>query len=66
MVRLAARAPIAVGLKVTLIVQVFTAGGAARLVPQLLVCAKSPAFAPAMAILVIASAAPPVLDSVTV
>ncbi len=43
MVILAARVPVAVGLNVTLIVQL---APAARLLPQVLVCEKSPGFVP--------------------
>jgi hypothetical protein len=62
----ALRAPLVVGLKVTLIVQL-------RLTPnvdgesgQLLVCAKSPAFVPVIAIELIVKAAVPLLVSVIV
>jgi hypothetical protein len=63
-VRLADRAPTAVGVKVTLMVQ-FAA--AARLAPQVFAeMAKSPAFAPVRPMLLIVSGQLPVLDSVTV
>jgi hypothetical protein len=58
----AARAPPAVGVNVTVIVHVALPASDA---PQVFVCAKSPGFVPAKAILVIASAAPPVFVTVT-
>jgi hypothetical protein len=63
MVTAADRAPVAVGLNVTLIVQlpVF----AATELPQVFVCAKSPLFAPVTAMPVMPRAALPVLVSVT-
>jgi hypothetical protein len=63
MVSVAARPFTAVGLNVTLIVQI---APPARLVPQLLVCAKSPGFAPVKVMPVIASVPVPPLESVTV
>src|SRR5579863_4918975 len=63
MVTAAVRAPVAVGLNVTLIEQVPLF--AATELPQVFVCAKSPLFAPVTAMLVIPSAALPVLVSVT-
>jgi hypothetical protein len=57
----ALRAPLAVGLKVTLIVQL---AEAATLDPQVLVCEKSPAFVPPMVTPLIVNAAAPVFDSV--
>src|SRR5579863_8949111 len=64
MVTAAARAPVAVGVNVTLMVQ-FPLFAATEL-PQLFVCAKSPLFAPVTPMLMIFSAALPVLVSVTV
>jgi hypothetical protein len=61
--RVADRADAAVGLNVTVIEQLVPA---ARLLPQLLVAAKSPELLPESAILVIVSAPAPVLESVTV
>jgi hypothetical protein len=57
------RAPAEVGAKLTEIVQL---PPAARLVPQLFVCLKSAVLVPAMAMLLIESAAVPVLDKVSV
>ena len=48
-VKVPLRVPVAVGVNVTLIVQL---APAATLVPQLLVCAKSPLLVPVMAMLV--------------
>jgi hypothetical protein len=59
----ALRAPVAAGLKVTLMVQF---APAAKLVPQVLVCAKSAGFVPVNEMLLIANAAVPVFESVTV
>jgi len=56
------RVPVAVGVKVTLIVQF---APAATDVPQLLVCAKLPPLVPVMAMLVIDSAALPEFERVT-
>jgi len=61
--RLPLLVPVAVGLKVTLIVQLALIASAN---PQLLVCEKSPGFVPARAILVIDNAAVPAFLSVTV
>lgn len=58
----ALRAPVAVGEKVTVKVQVPLGN---TLVPQVLVCAKSPGFVPERLILVMFSAAVPVLVNVT-
>ena len=58
----ALRPPAAVGLKVILIVQL---APAARLEPQLFVCAKSPLFVPVSAMPLIERLAFPVLFSVT-
>jgi hypothetical protein len=63
--REAFRAPVAVGSNVTLIVQFDPAASVAGLAGQVLVCAKSPLFAPVIAMPVIASAALPVLVKVT-
>ena len=57
------RLPAAAGSNVTLMVQL---APAATLAPQLLVCEKSPAFVPAMAIEVIDRAEPPLLASLTI
>ena len=62
-VRFAARAPVAVGLNVTLMVQ-FAAP--ASVAGHALVWAKSPGFAPARPMLVMVKAAVPVLDRVTI
>jgi hypothetical protein len=59
---IAVRAAATVGVKVTLMVQF---APAATLVPQVLVCAKSPGLAPAIAILLMVSVEPPVFDRVT-
>jgi len=61
-VRVPLRAPLALGANVTLIAQLAPAPSD---VPQLLVCAKSPAFVPLITMLPIESAAPPVFESVT-
>jgi hypothetical protein len=63
MVKEAARLPIAVGVNVTLKVQLALA---ATELPQLLVCPKSPALAPVNAMLLMARAAFPVLFNVKV
>ena len=55
-VNVALRAPVAVGVKVTLIVQVPLAAKVEGLMGQLLVCPKSPGFVPVKAMLVILSA----------
>ncbi len=62
----AARAFPAVGVKVTLTMQTPLAASVAGLMGQLLVCAKSPAFAPVTAIPVIVSALDPLLVTVIV
>ena len=59
----ALRDPAAVGLKVTLMVQL---AAAARLAPQPLVCAKSPLLVPVMTTPLIVSAAPVPFVSVSV
>ena len=56
------RAAATVGVKVTLMVQF---APAATLVPQVLVCAKSPGLAPVTVILLMVSVEPPVFDRVT-
>ena len=61
-VRVAVRVPVAVGLKVTLIVQL---DAAATLLPQVLVCAKSPLFVPVTAMLVMLNAVLPGLERVS-
>ena len=58
----ALRAPVAAGVKVTLMMQVADAASEAG---QLLLCVKLLAFVPVMEMPVMASAALPVLDSVT-
>ena len=58
----AVRAAATVGVKVTLMVQF---APAATLVPQVLVCAKSPGLAPVTVILLMVSVEPPVFDRVT-
>jgi hypothetical protein len=63
---LALRLPLAVGLKVTLIVQFAPAASVLGLRGQVLVCAKSPALVPLIPTLVMVSAAFPLLVSVTV
>src|SRR5947208_6327731 len=60
--RVAVRVPVAVGLNVTLIVQL---DAAATLVPQVLVCAKSPLWVPVTAMLVMLNAVLPPLERVT-
>jgi hypothetical protein len=62
----AARAPVAVGLNVTLIVQFAFAASVAGLTGQVFVCAKSPAFAPVIETPVIVIAALPEFVSVMV
>ena len=61
MVTEALRAPLAVGVNVTLMEQL---APAATLAPQVLVCAKSPLLVPVMAMLVMLIAIVPVLESV--
>src|SRR5437879_10739133 len=63
MFMVAERFPLAVGVKVTLKVQL---APTATVVPQSLVCAKSPGFGPAMAMLVMTNVAPPVFCRVMV
>jgi hypothetical protein len=58
----AVRLPLAVGVKVTLMVQL---PPAATELPQVLVCAKSPALVPAIATLLMLKAALPALLKVT-
>src|ERR1035437_7343913 len=62
MVTIALRLPAAVGVNVTEMLQL---PPAATLAPQVLVCAKSPAFVPVTPMLVIVRAPDPVLLSVT-
>ena len=57
----ALRDPEAVGVNVTLMAQL---APAARVLPQVFVCAKSPAFAPVMLMLLMVSSAEPLLVSV--
>ena len=66
MLTLALRAPVTLGVKVTLIVQLLPAGNVLGLMGQVLVCAKSPALVPATLIVVIVRSAVPLLVSVTV
>jgi len=66
MLTLAVRLPVAVGLKVTLIVQFAPAARVALLAGQVFVSAKSPLSVPVTAILAIVSEAVPVLFSVIV
>jgi hypothetical protein len=58
----ALRAPVAVGVNVTLILQL---APAATLAPQVFVWLKSPLFVPVIVMLVMLSAAVPVLERVT-
>jgi hypothetical protein len=60
----AARLPVAVGVNVTLIVQVAFTAIVVGLTGQLFVCAKSPGFAPAIAMLEMLSEPGPLLVSV--
>ena len=62
-VSVAVRVAVAVGVKVTLMLQI---RATARLVPQVLVCEKSPLFAPVMVMLVMESVAVPALLNCTV
>ena len=64
-VNVALREPVAVGLKVTLMVQVPLAAKVEGLRGQLLVCPKSPGLVPVKPMLVMVSATPLVFDSVT-
>ena len=63
--RLALRLPVAVGAKVTLMVQVALAASVLGLSGQLLVWAKSPALVPARPMLLMVKAPLPLLVSVT-
>src|SRR5437660_901588 len=65
MVTLALREPVAVGVKVTLMVQEAPAASALQLLGDLLVWAKSPALVPVRAMLLMVRAALPLLVSVT-
>jgi hypothetical protein len=65
MLMLAVRAPVVLGLKVTLMVQAVPAANVLGLMGQVLVCAKSLAFVPVIPILLIVSGAVPLLVSVT-
>lgn len=62
----AVRVPVAVGVKVTLIVQVPPVARVEGLMGQLVVCAKSPLFAPVTEMPVMVNAAVPLLVSVAV
>ena len=64
-VNVALRDPMAVGVKVTLIVQVPLAARAEGLIGQLLVCPKSPGLVPVKPMLVMVNAAPLGFESVT-
>ena len=64
-VNVALREPVAVGVKVTLIVQVALAAKVEGLRGQLLVCPKSPGLVPVKPMLVMVSAAPLEFESVT-
>ena len=66
MVTLALRLPVAVGVKVTLIVQFAPAAKVLELLGQVLVCAKSPLLVPLRPMLLMVKAAVPLLVSVTV
>ena len=63
--KVALREPVAVGVKVTLIVQVALAAKVEGLRGQLLVCPKFPGLVPVKAMLVMVSAAPLGFESVT-
>src|SRR5436309_13120924 len=63
--KVALREPVAVGVKVTLIVQVPLAARVEGLRGQLLVCPKSPGLVPVKPMLVIVNAVPVGLESVT-
>src|SRR5262249_56602450 len=65
MLSAAPRLPAAVGLNVTLIVQLALSASVAGLTGQLLVCSQSPELVPAMPILLIVSAPGPLLVKVT-
>jgi hypothetical protein len=62
MIRLAERLPAAVGVKVAVTIQL---APAAKVLPQVVVSAKSPTFVPLIAIEVIVSEALPLFDTVT-
>ena len=64
-VNVALREPVAVGVKVTLMVQVALAAKVEGLMGQLLVCPKSPGLVPVKPMLVIVKAVPVGLESVT-
>src|SRR5437870_1325593 len=64
-VKIALRAPVAAGVKVTLMVQVPLAAKVEGLRGQLLVCPKSPGLVPVKPMLVIVNAAPLGFESVT-
>ena len=64
-VNVALRDPMAVGVKVTLIVQVPLAARVEGLIGQLLVCPKSPGLVPVKPMLVMVNAAPLGFESVT-
>jgi hypothetical protein len=64
-VRLALRLPTAVGVNVTLIVQLVLAASVDGLMGQLFVWPKSPGFVPPMAMLVMVNGALPVFENVT-
>ena len=61
--RVAVRVPVAVGLKVTLIVQLVPT---ANVVPQVVVCPKSPGFVPVNDVVTPVSVAVPTFRNVTV
>src|SRR5947209_18957050 len=65
MVTLALRVPVAVGVKVTLMVQEALAASVLELLGQVLVWAKSPALVPVRPMLLMVRAALPLLVSVT-
>ena len=64
-VNVALRDPMAVGVKVTSMVQVALAAKVEGLIGQVLVCPKSPGLVPVKPMLVIVNATPLVFDSVT-
>ena len=66
MLTLALRLPLALGVKVTLMVQEAPAASVLELLGQVLVCAKSPALVPLSPMLLMVRAALPLLVSVTV
>jgi hypothetical protein len=65
-VRLAVRAPVALGVKVTLMVQLLPAARVLGLMGQVLVWAKSPLLVPLIPMLLMVSAAFPLLVRLTV